>query len=246
MKKYYIYKITFQNNKSYIGLTFDVEKRIKEHLNESKRNRYPLSKAINKFNKQFQVDIICCAYNYQDACELEKYFIQCYNTNIENNQGYNATLGGDGVFGRKHPEEERQKIKDAIKGKMKANKTSFKKGNKTWCTGLKGKGIVKANKGSFKKGDPRIKLGQAKARELGPWNKGKKLDDSYRDKLSKAHGAKLFRVYKTDTGELVGEYYNQSKCAELLGLSKKSVNQCLKGKRQSHLGYRFEFVENNT
>lgn len=60
--------------------------------------------------------------NQEELNELEKYYIKLYNS-FEN--GYNSTLGGDGVTGCKHTgmygkeftEEHRQKLSDSHKGK---------------------------------------------------------------------------------------------------------------------------------
>lgn len=93
-----IYCITnLINNKKYIGKTLNsIEKRFKEHYQDSQRERFekrPLYDAINKYGiENFKINLIeeC---NYKILAEREKYWIQYYDTY---NNGYNATLGGDG------------------------------------------------------------------------------------------------------------------------------------------------------
>lgn len=92
----YIYKITNDiNDKVYIGKTeFSIEKRFKEHCNDSKRERYekrPLYNAMNKYGiEHFHIEMV---EETDTPEEREVYWINYYNS-YEN--GYNATLGGDG------------------------------------------------------------------------------------------------------------------------------------------------------
>ena len=91
----YIYKIVNDiNDKVYIGKTeFNIEKRFKEHCKDSQK-RYenrPLYKAMNKYGiEHFSIEKIEECNNLE---EREIYWIKYYNS-FEN--GYNATLGGDG------------------------------------------------------------------------------------------------------------------------------------------------------
>lgn len=108
-----IYKITnLKNDKSYIGLSFDIERRWKQHLgyafNTSQEEvslyHNKLYNAIRKHGKEnFRFEII-------EECEKEKlkereiYWIKYYDTY---NNGYNLTTGGDisgyDVAEEKHP-----------------------------------------------------------------------------------------------------------------------------------------------
>jgi group I intron endonuclease len=58
--KHYIYKITNNiNGKMYIGKTKNIEKRLKQHINSSKRKKTKLYCAINKYGfNNFTIDII--------------------------------------------------------------------------------------------------------------------------------------------------------------------------------------------
>lgn len=94
----YIYKITNQiNQKMYIGKTVNsISARWKEHLHDYKRPQHekrPLYEAMNKYGiENFTIEEV----EEVDVKKLsirEIYWIEHYNTY---NNGYNATLGGDG------------------------------------------------------------------------------------------------------------------------------------------------------
>ena len=92
----YIYKIINKvNNKMYIGKTsYTIESRFKEHIQDSQRYKdRPLYRAFNKYGiDNFIIEKIG-EYSEEFLSEMEQYWIGYYNTY---NNGYNATLGGDG------------------------------------------------------------------------------------------------------------------------------------------------------
>ena len=106
----YIYKITNDiNDKIYIGKTnFSIEKRFKEHCLDAFRERNekrPLYNAMKKYGiEQFHVELIEETNNPE---EREIYWIQHFNSYQD---GYNATMGGDGSQIYDH-----QKILEALK-----------------------------------------------------------------------------------------------------------------------------------
>lgn len=95
-----IYKIWNDiNDKLYIGKTvLDIEERWKEHCSDYKRERCekrPLYNAMSKYGvEHFHIELVeeC---DLKELSKKEIYWIGYYNT-YEN--GYNATLGGDGKF----------------------------------------------------------------------------------------------------------------------------------------------------
>lgn len=93
-----IYMITnLINNKKYIGkTTTNIQKRFREHINDSKKRnkeKRPLYNAINKYGAHcFEIcEIEQCSIN--NLSEREIFWINYYNTY---KNGYNATFGGDG------------------------------------------------------------------------------------------------------------------------------------------------------
>ena len=100
----YIYKITnLINGKIYIGKTSlsSVQKRMKEHINDSYKHRQekrPLYDAFNKYGiENFKIEAIEQVENDNKASEREIYWINKLRTYIgfKDCMGYNATLGGD-------------------------------------------------------------------------------------------------------------------------------------------------------
>ena len=87
-----IYKITNKiNGKSYIGLSTNIEERFKKH--RQKQGDKILYSAFQKYgieNFDFSIIELCSS---ELLSEREKYWIAYYDTY---NNGYNATLGGEG------------------------------------------------------------------------------------------------------------------------------------------------------
>lgn len=95
-----IYKINFPNGKSYIGLSNNIARRIKEHNSNSIGNTdgLPVHLAIKKyFGKITQVEILelIDAYDRAKLQQQEQYWIEYFQTNNKD-KGYNLTVGGDG------------------------------------------------------------------------------------------------------------------------------------------------------
>ena len=94
----FIYVITNDvNGKQYVGKTnFSLERRFKEHILDSKRercNKRPLYSAMNKYGiEHFHIEKLeeCSA---EDSSKREEYWIAKLNT--YGHTGYNATKGGD-------------------------------------------------------------------------------------------------------------------------------------------------------
>lgn len=106
--KWMIYKIVFPNGKHYIGLTKDLHNRISCHKRDlDKRVQRPVYNALHHFGwdsvkfEEVETDIP----TIEEANELEKKYIQEYDSYIESKNGYNCTLGGDGRSGAKKTPE---------------------------------------------------------------------------------------------------------------------------------------------
>ena len=123
-----IYKIVNKlNNKIYIGITAkSLNKRRQQHIQWSKHKSrlYVIHKAINKYGiNNFLFESIDNFCENEDACQKEIKYISLYNSFIPN--GYNMTLGGEGVLGHKHPhsEETKNKISLTMTGIKKSEET---------------------------------------------------------------------------------------------------------------------------
>lgn len=102
--KYYIYQIWFPSSeKSYIGQTNNLQKRMNEHLKTGSL----ICKALWKYD-DWQVTILHTT-NEELANQLEIEDIRNFNSVAPN--GYNLTHGGDGCKGYKHSEKAKEKLR---------------------------------------------------------------------------------------------------------------------------------------
>ena len=92
------------NGKKYIGITIrDMEDREKSHLYEAYNKNSltydcPFKRAIRKYGiNGFDLEILHDNIEKSEAIELEKYYIEHYQTYYKylNSNGYNATIGGE-------------------------------------------------------------------------------------------------------------------------------------------------------
>ena len=95
---YSIYKISNNvNDKVYIGVTTrTIEERFNEHKSRiEERNSLHLYQAMQKYGREnFKIEKIDTANSLEEMYEKEKYYIKLYDSY---NNGYNMTLGGEGV-----------------------------------------------------------------------------------------------------------------------------------------------------
>lgn len=93
----YIYKISNNyNNKVYIGLTNDVERRMYQHKIGHDAKHSAIDKAILKHGwENFNYEIIDQSDSREVIKQLEQFYIQQYDSYLH---GYNCTLGGDDVI----------------------------------------------------------------------------------------------------------------------------------------------------
>lgn len=98
MEQVNIYKISNKlNGKAYVGKThLSIEERFKEHVKDSKKRRCenrPLYRAFNKYGiHNFKLELIDTV-PLEDENKAEIHYIKYFDTY---NNGYNATIGGDG------------------------------------------------------------------------------------------------------------------------------------------------------
>jgi len=115
-----IYKVTNKvNDKVYIGQTIEgLSIRKKKHY--ASRNYYAkfnrhFSHALRKYKRSDLVWKVIEGCDSKDELdEMEFHYIMQYDSY---NNGYNMTLGGEGVIGHKHTEATKRKMSIAKKGK---------------------------------------------------------------------------------------------------------------------------------
>lgn len=149
-----VYKITNKhNNKCYVGITKrTIQERFGEHCeNASMGAKYKLTNAIRKYGKDsFSIEIIEECETKEIAVLRETHWINTLNTYKE---GYNMTLGGDGVSG--------------------ANGwVAWNKGKPAWNRGLK---MTNAPWNLGKTMSPETKAKVSAARKGKPWTEARRL-----------------------------------------------------------------------
>jgi group I intron endonuclease len=103
-------------NKRYVGITStSLEKRWKRHCADSKHSTLLLHRSIKKHGTQaFTVTLLEEYARKQEALEGERRLIQTYDTFGMN--GYNMTLGGDGLTGYRFTIEQRKQFSIKVMG----------------------------------------------------------------------------------------------------------------------------------
>lgn len=107
---YTIYKIVNKiNGKVYIGFSVNFEKRMMDHQHAAKTEKNKFYNAIRKYGwDNFVSEIIYQSKDGQFTLNvMENYFIVEYDSY---NNGYNSTLGGEGIIGYKHSQQTKQKL----------------------------------------------------------------------------------------------------------------------------------------
>jgi len=109
--------------KKYIGQTIHEEHRKKQHKHDCKRgvdNKF--YRAVRKYGWELFIYGIIEEHGADVLAEQEVYYIDCYDTYIN---GYNSTIGGEGVGGCSPSEETRKKQSIAAKNRGCNNKKYF-------------------------------------------------------------------------------------------------------------------------
>jgi group I intron endonuclease len=89
------------NGKGYVGQSvLSLSKRWSLHKSAARRNdAFAICRALRKYGEEnFTMDVIKTAPPEQ-LDDLEKHYIQVYNTHVDNGRGYNCTAGGRGSIG---------------------------------------------------------------------------------------------------------------------------------------------------
>jgi group I intron endonuclease len=197
-----IYKIKNKvNGKFYIGSTLDYKDRWRDHINALRKQKHHsihLQRAWNKYgedNFEFEVIEFLDGVSNEELREREKYYLSTLKP-YKREIGYNVSRGtttcvlygkDNGFYGKKHTGEATRKISEALKeyyrryghvcvGRKVSKETKMK--------------ISRANKGRKLSEEARKKLSIIhKGRK--PWNYGKELPESVKEKLSEKNKGEL-------------------------------------------------------
>lgn len=251
--KGFIYKITnIQNAHSYIGKTNNIIRRWKEHKS-GRGGTSILGHAICKYginNFKFEVirEISCYSlYSLNRTLSvLETYYINHYNTH---KNGYNATIGGEGVISLnkaiyKRAAEKRKGIRRS-KEAILATATKISKPVLQYSLD-----------GDFIQEHPRIStIENTNVSQLIACCKGKlnsaygyiwryKTCSEYPHKIKAAenyHISNLKILQYSKEGKKIAEYNSITEAARLTNIIRTGIGNCLKGWSKSAGGYLWKY-----
>jgi len=230
MKTIIIYTLTDPITKEvrYVGKTTDISKRFNKHINESRKSTTSHKKAwiksLLKKNLKPEIEIIDVV-NSSDWGFWEKYCIEQIRA-----WGFrltNETSGGDGVDKGNIPWNK------GIKGVIKKNKTSFKKGNEIGKETRIKSGQRLSPKTEFKKG-------------ITSWNKGKERSEETKKKISKSNKGKVSKKrkvviqYSMDM-KVIYEFESVKSASNNTGINSTSISQVARGERKKAGGYKWSY-----
>lgn len=138
-----VYRFISPSNKSYIGITANFLMRVKTHKRNIEKNiKSKFYDACRKYGfENFEYEIL--KENIETRSEmndLEIFYIKKYKTFGKNSNGYNLTKGGEGtqlfgsengMFGKKHKDESKEKMSKNRIGKCLGNENAWSCENKT-------------------------------------------------------------------------------------------------------------------
>ena len=160
--KYFIYVIQNKiNNKIYVGYTYNVSVRWRNHKSDAKKGSgYPIHRAIRKYGwENFHKMIIEEWASLQDTLDAEMFWIAFFRTNINKygkEYGYNLNDGGSnssGMLVNKASEETKLKMSKAQSGRKLTEEIKLKisMAKKGKPSPLKGKPITEEHKQNLRK-----------------------------------------------------------------------------------------------
>lgn len=199
-----VYIITnMVNGKQYVGVTSQtIQARFLEHKKSSRHpnRKRKLLRAMRKYGEEnFKVELLEDNIPYEQITEKEQFYIAKYDTY---NNGYNMTIGGDGICGYAYGEYWREKMQpvwDSIYTEERAKK------------------ISNALKGTHKSEQHRKKLSEAKKEyyktHKNPFTGKHHTDESkqkQREQMTKHHVLMLDH----DTNEVIQQFFNVAQAAQ--------------------------------
>ena len=214
------------NNKKYIGLTCDIERRYKQHKGGRSR-AVVFCLAIKKYGfDNFDFEIIKSNLTLEEAKDFEKLQISTLNTMVPN--GYNRTEGGDA--GVKHTKESIEKIieKNKIWRLTNNHPMQGKKHSEETKKLLRESALKRTDRPSG----------------VDHWNYGKKTKESTKEKMriKQALGNNGFakRVVDLNTNIV---YSCISEAKLVYNISHSLISMICSGKRKSNK-YNFVYLKN--
>ena len=249
----YIYKITNKlNGHAYIGKTVNLKARWRDHKNK-RSGTLILSKAFEKYGlESFTFEVLLTITSEdkqllnQELLALEMIYIEKYNT-FKN--GYNATLGGEGQTGHPLSKESLQKVSKTRKDRY------HKEDYCRWFKGRKKPILQYSLKGEFITEYPSaVDIPNVSSANIIACCKGKLnsaygyiwkyktgiIESTIKEATSYHISNKPVLQYTKDQSFLA-EYQSATVAANILGISRKSICECLRGRNKTAGGFLWEY-----
>ena len=216
-----VYKHTSPNGKVYIGIT---SKKPKERWQNGKgyaNNRY-FSRAIRKFGwDNFKHEILYEGLSEEQANIIEQMQINYYDS-TNRKKGYNISIGGGVMTGRKHTSETRRKMSEKAKGR------------KVWCEGRK---LTPEHIQHLREAHTGLKQSPEQIAKRAEKLKGHWVNT---EPLKKS-----VSQYTLD-GKYIQTFESITEAVKHLGLSNYDIahiSECCKGKRKTCKGFKWKYNE---
>ena len=182
-----------------------------------------ITRAVKKYGKEnFQVEVLYYYDTIEECRADEERILTEYDVkNCPHSYNCkNSAIGwtSEELTGRTHTEDTKKKMSQAHKGKTLSENTRNK--------------ISEAKKGE---NNPMYGRTGEKSHLYG-----KPHTEEHRNKIAIANGGKPFVAIKDGKIKI---FTSQMECSRVLGLYDSAINSCLKGRRKSHKGYAFKYVE---
>jgi group I intron endonuclease len=239
-----IYKITNEvNGKVYIGQTIrSIKKRWWEHKDDMSKSELPLYRAMRKYGvDNFTIEEIDGANSKSELNYKEVHYMYKFNS-LDKNSGYNLRMGGSNGG---HSQETRDKISKIIRQMDVDGTRNIPKGSDSFLY-----------KNTHRKG---VKLSQETRDKISKVQMGKKAKKSTKQKMSKTHKKRMenpelrkrisqtLRKTSTLKKPIVRsdgvEFESISECARQMGTTSPDLWATLNGKRKTHKGYSFKYLD---
>ena len=208
--------------------------RTKQHMNRS--DTY-FDKALAKYGlNNFSYEIIDRGSTLEELNEKERYWIAEYGCSWPN--GYNLTMGGDGVSGYRHTDEYKRKKSEAMKGKGTGEGNPFY-GKKHTIKAIKKMSEYQGARWTVEARKERSD--NYKGKFVGEDNPfyNKEHKQSSKDKMSKAKDNMKVKVRNIDTGEV---FESLTLASKTHNIQVAHIKRVCRGQRKTCGGFRWEFA----
>ncbi len=179
--EFFVYKHTcVTTNKSYIGVTQNMQRRIRGHRSPSSQCVL-LRNAVQKYGwDSFVTNVLATSSTLEEALALEQRFIAEHQTLSPT--GYNLKTSGTAIV---YSEETKQRISSSLRGRTLSPEWRAK--ISASLTGRKATLEKRANMSKALRGKPKPPRTEEHKAKVAEANRRKALDPKWREKMSQAH-----------------------------------------------------------